>query len=644
MSNSNRNGESVIITQLNRLTRAIYGAFAKGIFGRSMSSYTSLDSTFRQSALVSSGGRTGDSHAHPLQKDGGIFSSLASSVKHKLLSADFSTYTVFSVFYLISVLIARILKMYNNGAFIIVDALKLTAIISVLIMAVVFCSFLATDKSLGRLLLESRLVQLVLNKILGIGEEYYYYYENRAEKHIPIAIILGILSGALAYLFSPVYMLLGVALLLLCAVITALPEVGVVLSILFMPVLSTLSHNGIAPYIPLALIELSYAYKVKQRKRHFSFHIADLFVALTAVAVLFGGFTSYVSLKVSLVEAVKNFVLILAYFPIRNMMRDKLWIKKFLNALFLSGFAIALLCLAQMIVGSISPITAAKLFGVEFSGYANVVFSNSTVLGIYLAITATVSLIAHENRGNKTSILFFGCIVLMSVGVLCTISFVAIAALAIGIAAFLIINSHKSLTALLLAALPLALVVTLIVSAFYQNGDTVQLMSERSEASLIFRLDTWNDVLIILKDNWFTGVGVGAFPAVFEDVSAHAAQNVTNTGSLYFDVWISIGIVGLLLLIAVMLLHMQRAFTFLKKSKNSAAARKLKGALSALITLFLLGFVKSLWADVSLEFVFWLTLSLVNAISDYGYNELRLQDSQSSATPYETVIRIYLDH
>jgi len=62
-----------------------------------------------------------------------------------------------------------------------------------------------------------------------------------------------------------------------------------------------------------------------------------------------------------------------------------------------------------------------------------------------------------------------------------------------------------------------------------------------------------------------------------------------------------------------------------------------------LVMLALLGFVKSFGDSVALEFLLCLALALVNAISDYGYNELRLQDSQNHATPYETVIRFYID-
>lgn len=643
MSNRTQNGESIIIAQLNKFTRAIYSAFGKGLIGRVMTSYTRLDDAFGKSTFSEKIVGSNEYVAYPSKKDGGVLASVVSAAKCRLLSTDFSTYTVFSVFYLISVLIASILKMYNNGDLVILEALKITAVISVLILSVVFCSFLATDKSLGRLLLESKIVQLILNKLLGIGEEYYYYYENRVEKHIPTAIIIGVLLGALAYFFSPLYLAMGLVILLLCAIVFSLPEVGIVLMILFMPLLSNLSNNGIAPFVPLMLIEISYAHKVKNRKRHFSFHIADLFIVMLAFAFLFGGFTSNVSSKVSLVEAIKAFVLALAYLPIRNMMSDKLWIKKFINALFVSGLFIAIACLVQMIVGAISPAVASQLFGVEFSGYANVLFSGNTTLGIYVAVTAVISLTSHENNGNQKSILFFGCIVLMCVSILCTLSIVAITALAIGITFFLTINSHKTLTALLLSLVPITLAVTLAASVIWNNGEAMELMSERSEASLMFRLNTWNDSLMILKDNWFAGIGMGAFTTVFDETSVHLSHNVTNTGSLYLDVWVSLGVVGFVLFLAVIFIHLQRAFTFLKKSKNSASARKLKGALCMLVMLALLGFVKSFGDSVALEFLLWLALALVNAISDYGYNELRLQDSQNHATPYETVIRFYID-
>ena len=128
--------KSVIFNGLNKFTKFIYEAFARGIFGRIMTSYQKIDGVYRKSAIAGLLDNPDADKRNSSTAERGVLSRLSVYIKERLLTADFSTYAVFVLVYCVSMLVATAMKDYFSDNFVLLEMLKLTAIVFVVIMAV----------------------------------------------------------------------------------------------------------------------------------------------------------------------------------------------------------------------------------------------------------------------------------------------------------------------------------------------------------------------------------------------------------------------------------------------------------------------------------------------------------------------------
>ena len=155
-----------------------------------------------------------------------------------------------------------------------------------------------------------------------------------------IPFILGMVFGVLSIFIEPIYLVAGLGLALLAALILSSPEAGILLVFLVLPFLGTMALVG-----GLALIALSYVLKLLCGRRVIKFALVD-FAAMAFLVFLFsGGIFSVDSSSVSKMLVFVCFML--GYFVVKNTVRSPALVRKCLYSLSVSSVLVSFYGLYQ---------------------------------------------------------------------------------------------------------------------------------------------------------------------------------------------------------------------------------------------------------------------------------------------------------
>lgn len=346
--------------------------------------------------------------------------------------------------------------------------------------------------------------------------------------------------------------------------------------------------------------------KLKYSKVNVWLLIFILIVGITA-------FTS-ISLEESLNIALVMIAFAFAYFIIINTIENKKQFKLILYLFVIAAALSAVYGIYQYIFGDVYSqawLDAEMFEDIKMRVYST--FENPNVYGEYLilAIPIAVSLFWTE-KGFWRKTFLLGIVAITTLAMVLTFSrgcWLGIL-LALAILAIIIDRRFIILGLIGIMCLPFVLPDT-IIQRFTSIGDM-------SDSSTSYRVYIWMGSLAMLKDYWFSGVGLGetSFNTIYPLYSYNNIQ-APHSHNLFLQIVSQFGILGLIMFLGVVYNFYKEATISMLKKKNILLA----GILAGMTGFFLESMFDYTWYNYRVILIFWMVLAFGIVASKLGENE-----------------------
>ena len=438
---------------------------------------------------------------------------------------------------------------------------------------------------------------------------------------ILFALVIGVVLAVLCLLFGIIKPLIAVLAVLGFAFFLKYLELGVFLTVALSPVLPTMVLVGLS-FLCAAVFCV---HVIKDKTFEFSKNPVNAFCVFFAISLLWGVVNSF-SFKTSLLSAAVHISFILFYFVVVNVIRKKeQWIA-LVKVFTMSAFIVSLYGVLQNFIGidSTESWVDEEMFQ-DISVRVYSFFDNPNVLGEFLVMTIPICLAVMWGKIRETHKTLFGFILIsMAACMIFTWSRGAWLGVFLAVALFLVIMDRRWVFAgaLLLLVLPVLMVVsgnTAILERLLSIGNT-------ADTSTAYRVSIWEASINLIRDFWISGIGIGsdAYKIIYPAYALSGANFALHSHNLYLQVWVEMGIIGIVSLVALILAFVKQVFSkpvmSLRKENNNA---KIVIALGAgLLGYMFQGLTDYVWYNYKILMIFWIIIALsvsgVNLLKEKG--------------------------
>lgn len=494
--------------------------------------------------------------------------------------------------------------------------LKQTAFLNLAIglgLILVSIPMILSRKQLSYAMCESYIMRFILFDVIGVRRESIdIINSNIGIAKNNVAFIMGMMLGLLTYFISPLYIMAGIIALLGAFILLMIPEFGIVVLLFTVPFLPTIAIAAITIYVLIC-----YLLKLIRGKRTLKFEIIDVAVLIFMTLMLLGGIFS-VAPGESLFPALLYVCFMLGYFLVVNLIRTSEWVKRCVVSISTSSFIVAVYGVYENFFGMADTTWQDEEMFEDIRGRVVSTFENPNVLAEYLIMTIPFILamfLVSKHVGKKLNYLIMG-----GVGAACLIftwSRGAWLGILIGLLLFLLIYNSKSILLMLFGImsipfLPLVLPQN-IIDRFMSIGSI-------QDTSTSYRVNIWRAVLDMIKDHFSSGIGIGqgAFAVVYPEYSLAGIESAPHSHNLFLQIIVEIGIFGLIVFLAAVIIYMQNNFSFYNKVqfiKRYKPERMYSAAgFCGIVSVLMQGMTDYIWYNYRVFFVFWLIFGLTIAI------------------------------
>lgn len=550
---------SIILTALDRFCAYIYHLIKTGFFGYIFSGYPGV-----MNAPLFSRIRKSKFARHSAEVRYGVCRRLETSViingilylLRYLLGCRLKIYgTFFASFGVYTAFTAFLYSMFSGETASIAEH---PYILPALILLFASIPLVMSKRTLSQGLRESVIGHVILH-ITGFAPD--DVAETRGEGgHLTTALLLGGICGAMTYAVSPLLILLGMAAVLWLYLVLIRPELGVLTLFFTMPLFPTMLLGAVTAYTFLC-----YCIKLFRGKRILRIEPIDITVLAFGVLLFFGGTVSLSDQ--SLKPALLMVCFLLGYFLTVGLMTTRAWLVRCSAACVLSATLVSLYGIFLYFGGggySSSAWLDSEMFS-GISGRAVATLENPNMLGEYLIliIPIAVGMLIGRGEGLRRIPAFF-CIGIMGICLILTWSRGAWLGLIFAALLFLFMWHRRSVWLVLagIAALPIlpAILPASIVSRFTSIGNM-------TDSSTSYRVYIWRATINMIEDNLTTGIGIGegAWDRLYPLYSYLGVEAAPHSHNLYLQIWLEIGIAGILMFLAFLFLLYQSGFTLFSR-------------------------------------------------------------------------------
>lgn len=538
----------------------------------------------------------------------------------------------------------------------------------------VFCSILMTLASLPLVFSGKSLSEALrdsgwdkrLEKAFGFRPETMHVegYAGRSN----IAFVMGLILGLLTY-FIPAQMLLSfLGGILVVWVVFCLPESGIPLLFFAMPFLPTLILVALC-----CVTAFSFLLKLIRGNRTLRPEALDISVAVFGVIFFLGGVFSASAL--SLRPALVYGAFLAAYFMTVFFMNTDRWLSRCVNAAVFAGAIVSAIGVLQYVSGNLEAVSAwldQSLFG-DLSGRVVSTLENPNMLGEYLILLLPLALYTAIHAKAATA-RFYGwlSVVLMLTTLGMTYSRSAWIGGAVGLFVYLLLHKRGVFVCLLAAGVSIPVWLWLLPDSFARRLASIVNLSD---SSIVYRINIWKGTAPMVKDFFWSGIGVGreAWSAVYPSYALEAIETAPHAHSLYLGTLAEVGIFGLAALFLVFFFLLQsncRYFYELRRFSEAANRGLIRptGVLSekageinkrryaamrsyawapfcGVVAALLFGLTDYPWYNYRVYLMFWLVLALSSAYVRLGRRTLAESTDdgvKSNMSPHEADLEILL--
>ncbi len=180
-------------------------------------------------------------------------------------------------------------------------------------------------------------------------------------------------------------------------------------------------------------------------------------------------------------------------------------------------------------------------------------------------------------------------------------------AFAFAIFVFVFFKNKKLLPFIILAGI---LAIPMLPSSIYKRILTI---FNPNDTSLKYRKQILEPAIPMLRDYWFSGVGLGnkVFNVIYKRYKSFMLKTVAHTHNLYLQVWLEAGFAAIISFIWLMFRIIRKSMIAIFEKKDEDINNILIAAISGLLGLMVMGFADHIWFYNRILFMFWVVVALV---------------------------------
>lgn len=621
---------SIIWRKLTDLTRRLYRAVGACHLGRWLTAYRRADAmlhhgrrqTLRDDCRPMSPARLRVLEAvregKLLRGIGGLFSLLA--------DAPASFYGLFLLFYsILNVLVYFAGPMVFSFLSFEVSRLFLCGVLFAIGLPLLF-----SGQPISQLLLTGRLTRWFFSGLLGLPNEQPRSAETKGRRTFRLlspylAFLLALGCAVAAAWIHPLLIpgiFLGVS---LAGMILAVPESGVVLSTVTLPLLF---WNVDAVVVTAAIVTVTWAaYGIKLLFMHrtFRLNLIDVAVLLFAASLGLAGMTGGYVTSRSVWTGLLYFVLYSLYLLITNLMTERSQLRRCLVGPLLSLVAVLIMTgvtflpehLWQWLEGSHggnllkSGLEGALAFFADAASPAYVCLLVIAIPCLFGLLLQRKKRLRHYAMTGALLLLSFGCLYLLHAA---SAMLTALGCLLL----FLLLYSHRTLAAGILTV-PWLTCGAVWASTYF--APQIKALATRWAEGQAVRESLWQGAWRTVCEHP-AGIGLGdlAFSSVYPMYAEIGYAGVTEIPSLYLTIMLDMGIPGLLVFLFMAFLLIQKTLTCLKVCESTNDTVRILGGLTAWIGLLIYGLVSNTLANPAVMMTVIVVLSVCNAFQNVVFD------------------------
>lgn len=375
----------------------------------------------------------------------------------------------------------------------------------------------------------------------------------------------------------------------------AVPAFGIAIVILATPFLPTMMLGG-ALVLILLLTLIS---------RRFVIDGTAVFLVLFILVSFVVAATSF-AMRHSMQIAMITAIFMLSAIVVTSIATSRKVVDFLLLVFIASAGATGLYGMYQVLAGYRSDLWLDQALHADISNRISSSFGNPNVFATYLLLLIPIvaaGIIFFKNYFLKFCAL--GATALLFGNLMLTYTRGAYVALPLAVIVFVLIMEKRLL--ILLAALVPFVPLVLPTTVLNRMLSIVNL----SDTSTIFRMSIWQGSIRIVGDFWLVGVGQGleAFHTVYP-YYALAAAGTLHSHNLFIQTLVEFGIVGFVLLIAIIACFFRAHANFLRRVKDTSARVMSAAMVAAMVAFLVQGIFDHSFFNYSIMLAFYLFLGL----------------------------------
>lgn len=221
-----------------------------------------------------------------------------------------------------------------------------------------------------------------------------------------------------------------------------------------------------------------------------------------------------------------------------------------------------------------------------------------------------------KNRGLK--LLSFGMLACAFVALLMTYSRSCWVSFAIAAMVFVFLYDKR--------LLPLVLLVGVAAIPFLPESimDRILTIGSQSDTSNAYRIYIWEAVLEMIQGDWFAGIGLGpeSFKKIYIQFADPYAITAPHSHMLYLELWVELGLVGLLAFFWFMVDLLRSAVRTAKRTVNTYSKQVLYACVAAFSGIAFSCAAEYIWFYPRVLFAFFLVAGILKATLHMNKKEL----------------------
>lgn len=346
----------------------------------------------------------------------------------------------------------------------------------------------------------------------------------------------------------------------------------------------------------------------------FAFMIFMISIILSAILSLFP--------RLSLNNLVFYIITFLAVLIITSSIDSTDDLNKLIEFIAIGAFLTALYGIYQWkIVGiEVNPSLTDISVNQGMSGRVFSTMGNPNIYGELLVLTMPFFIVGFLNtKSIFKKLVYTGSFLITTVILLKTGSRSAWVAFAGVIGLFVFFRNKKLLIPMILLGF---LAIPFLPASIYNRLLTI---FNPNDSSLQYRKEILNPTKPMLKEYWFTGVGLGTevFNIIYKRYKSFTLKTVAHTHNLFLQIWLESGLIALVSLLWLGFRLIKKVVYMIRNTYDKRLQNIAIGALAGVGGLMVMGFADHVWFYNRILFIFWINISLIFTAIKISKNKIK---------------------